>query len=75
MHRINVGVWDARARIALGLGIISLAFWGPRSPWAWLGLVPLATGILQRCPVYYTGRFSTVNRGAEEGKDKEEGHV
>lgn len=42
--------WRA-ARIAGGLillGLVSLAFVGPRTPWAWLGLtgiVPLVVGL------------------------------
>ena len=39
-------------RVVLGLGILSLAFVGPKSPWAWLGLVPVATGLLGSCPLY-----------------------
>lgn len=40
------------ARVALGLGILALAFVGPRSPWGFLGLVPLFTGLLGSCPLY-----------------------
>jgi hypothetical protein len=40
------------ARIALGVGITSLAFVGPASPWAYLGLVPLVTGLIGSCPLY-----------------------
>lgn len=32
--------------------MISLAFVGPRTPWAWLGLVPLLTGLVGYCPAY-----------------------
>ncbi|MBT8039239.1 MAG: DUF2892 domain-containing protein [Gammaproteobacteria bacterium] len=47
VHNIERGV-----RIVIGLVLISLAFWGPESPWGWIGVVPLATGLLGWCPPY-----------------------
>ena len=35
-----------------GLVLIALVFVGPKTPWGWLGIVPLATGPLGTCPVY-----------------------
>ena len=49
---INEGGLDRVLRVIAGLGIISLAFVGPQTPWAWLGLVPLLTGLVGFCPVY-----------------------
>ena len=40
------------ARVALGLGLIAIAFVGPKTPWGFLGVVPLATGLLGSCPLY-----------------------
>jgi hypothetical protein len=48
----NVGALDRVIRIVAGLGILSLAFIGPKSPWAYLGIVPLATGLMSWCPLY-----------------------
>ena len=48
----NEGTMDRALRIIAGLGIVSLVFVGPQTPWGWLGLVPLATGLLGVCPVY-----------------------
>jgi hypothetical protein len=39
-------------RVALGLGLISLVFVGPKTPLGWLGVIPLATGLLGSCPLY-----------------------
>ena len=39
-------------RVIAGLAIVSLYFVGPRTPWALLGLVPIATGLLGSCPLY-----------------------
>ncbi len=46
-------------RVVLGLAILSLFFVGPRSPWALLGIVPLATGLLGSCPLYTVLGLST----------------
>lgn len=46
-------------RVVLGIGVLSLAFVGPKSPWGWIGLVPLATGLLGSCPVYTLFGFSS----------------
>jgi len=48
----NEGTFDRALRIIAGLGIVSLVFVGPQTPWGWLGLVPLATGLIGVCPVY-----------------------
>jgi hypothetical protein len=46
-------------RVVLGLGLLSLAFVGPHTALGYLGLVPLATGLLGSCPVYSILGFST----------------
>lgn len=46
-------------RVLAGLGILSLAFVGPRTPWGYLGLIPLATGLLGSCPLYTLLGIST----------------
>jgi hypothetical protein len=51
MHK-NVGGVDRAVRIVVGLGILSLAFVGPHTPWGYLGLIPLVTGLIGWCPAY-----------------------
>ena len=46
-------------RVIVGLGVLALAFVGPKSPWGFLGVVPLATGLLGSCPLYTVFGFST----------------
>jgi len=46
-------------RVIIGLGVLALAFVGPKTPWGFLGLVPLATGLLGSCPLYTVFGFST----------------
>jgi len=48
----NVGGIDRILRIVVGLGILSLAFVGPKTPWGWIGLVPLLTAAIGFCPAY-----------------------
>ena len=48
----NVHNVERIVRVVVGLVIVSLVFIGPQSPWGWLGLVPLATGLSGWCPPY-----------------------
>ncbi len=64
MFKANVGSWDRWIRIVGGALIVSLAFWGPKSVWAWLGLVPLATGVVRYCPAYDICGLSTAKKGS-----------
>lgn len=49
---VNEGGLDRGIRIALGLALISSALIGPKTPWGWLGLIPLATGAVGWCGLY-----------------------
>lgn len=48
----NVGPMDRAIRIGVGIGLLSLAFVGPQTPWGFIGLIPLATGALGWCGAY-----------------------
>lgn len=48
----NEGTIDRALRVILGLGLIALALTGTFSPWGWIGVVPLVTGLVGVCPVY-----------------------
>lgn len=56
---INEGTIDRTVRIVLGLGILSLAFIGPRTVLGYLGIVPLVTGLIGFCPAYRLLGLST----------------
>lgn len=64
----NVGGVDRILRIVLGLVLIALAFVGPKTPWGWLGLIPLATGFFRFCPLYCPLKLST---GAKDATTKD----
>jgi hypothetical protein len=55
----NMGTIDRGIRAVLGLAIFSLAFVGPQTAWAWLGLIPLATAAIGYCPAYAPFGFSS----------------
>jgi hypothetical protein len=51
----NVGGLDRAIRIVAGVIVLALFFVYPESPWrylAFLGLIPLVTGLLGICPLY-----------------------
>lgn len=60
----NVGGFDKIFRIVIGLALISLVFWGPMTPWGWIGVVPLVTGLIGWCPVYVPFGISSCPRSA-----------
>lgn len=49
---MNEGMIDRVLRIIVGIALISIVFAGPQTPWGWIGVIPLATGLLGWCPVY-----------------------
>ena len=48
----NVGSIDRGIRVVAGLSLIALATTGTVGFWGWLGVVPLATGLIGWCPPY-----------------------
>lgn len=54
---------DRILRVVLGLAILPLAFVGPQTPWAYLGAIPLVTGLLGSCPLYTLFGISTCSIG------------
>ncbi len=53
---INVGMIDRVLRVIAGAVLVALALGQlpgvPASPWGWIGVVPLATGLFGICPAY-----------------------
>ena len=59
MFKTNVGGIDRIARLLAGLVLLSLTLTGTIGVWGWIGVVPLATGLLGTCPLYSVLGFST----------------
>lgn len=56
--KLNVGGLDRILRIVAGLALIAWALTGGPI-WAWIGVVPLGTGLVGFCPLYPLLGFST----------------
>lgn len=48
----NVGKIDKYARIGGGALLIALAATGTIGVWGYIGILPLATGLMNTCPAY-----------------------
>ena len=54
-------------RVVLGLGLRTLTFMGPHTALGYLGLIPLATGLVGSCPLYSLLGLSTCRVPANKG--------
>jgi hypothetical protein len=50
--KANIGGFDKIARIGAGVVLLGLAATGMVGAWGWIGVVPLATGLMGWCPAY-----------------------
>lgn len=50
--KANVGGIDRILRILAGIVLVALAALGKVGVWGWIGVVPLATGLMGWCPLY-----------------------
>lgn len=50
--KANVGGIDRVLRIAVGAGLVVAAATSTLGPWAYVGVIPLLTGLFRFCPVY-----------------------
>ena len=48
----NVGGIDKVLRIVIGIVLIALAATGNIGAWGYIGIVPLLTGVFNRCALY-----------------------
>jgi hypothetical protein len=63
---VNEGALDRTLRIVVGLLLIGVALgmFGPdyQSAWGWIGILPLVTGLVGRCPAYSLLGINTCRR-------------
>lgn len=50
--KTNIGNIERGVRVVAGLALVGLAATGTVGWWGWLGVVPLATGLVGWCPPY-----------------------
>lgn len=55
----NENTIDRAVRLVLGVALLPLAFVGPQTPWAYLALIPIVTGLVGSCPIYTLFGIST----------------
>jgi hypothetical protein len=48
----NVGGVDRLLRVIIGLALIAWVLFAAGPTWAWIGVVPLLTGLFNFCPAY-----------------------
>ena len=60
--KANVGGVDRIMRIVAGLALIAWALFGGGPTWAWIGVAPLATGLINFCPAYSILGISTCKK-------------
>lgn len=63
--KTNIHPIERGLRIAIGLFLMSLTFWGPSSAWFLLGIIPVATGLSGWCPMYTMLRISTCGTNSQ----------
>lgn len=57
--KVNEHPIERVARVLLGLALLGLAFFGPKTPWGYLGILPILTGAFGMCPLYSLLGIST----------------
>lgn len=50
--KTNQANFERVLRVLVGLLLIALAWTGTVGVWGWIGVVPLATGLIGWCPAY-----------------------
>jgi hypothetical protein len=50
--KANIGRIDRILRIVVGLALVAWALLANGPVWAWIGVLPLVTGLINFCPAY-----------------------
>ena len=50
--KFNVGGIDRILRIVVGAALVVATVMGALPVWGWIGVIPLATGLVGFCPLY-----------------------
>ncbi len=55
----NIGALDRWLRIIIGIALLALTMYGPKTAWGYVGLIPLITAVMGWCPLYSVFHRST----------------
>jgi hypothetical protein len=64
----NVGTVDRTIRILGGAALIAASVLGYIGAWGWVGIIPLATGLIRVCPAYLPFGLSTCSARSADAK-------
>ena len=53
---------ERAVRVVVGIGLLSLVFVGPKTPWGYIGILPILTGLSGSCLLYMVLGISTNKR-------------
>ncbi|MDX1809777.1 MAG: DUF2892 domain-containing protein [Sulfurospirillaceae bacterium] len=59
--KCNVGGMDRVARIVVGAALVAYAYYA-KQPIAYIGVIPLVTGLVGFCPLYPLFKFSSCKK-------------
>jgi len=65
----NEGTADRVIRVIVGVVLLAAALTGHGTPWTWIGIIPLLTGIIGICPLYYLLGINTCKNKVIAGGD------
>jgi hypothetical protein len=57
--RHNMGSFDRWVRFIVGAIVVALVFVGPQTQWGWLGIILMASAVVDFCPLYSLFGWST----------------
>ncbi len=60
--KANVGGIDQILRIIVSIALVVAVGTGLLGAWAWVGVIPLATGLMRFCPLYPILGISTCSK-------------
>ncbi len=66
MMKTNIGSIERILRIVIGLALVVATAMGQLPVWGYIGIVPLATGLMGWCPPYAIFGISTCKTKAAE---------
>jgi len=60
--KCNIGHTDRVLRMTVGVTLMGLAGFGITGSWAWIGIIPLLTGIFGYCGAYTLAGINTAKK-------------
>ena len=64
----NEGEVDRVIRVLVGLAVLTQAFWGLQTPWAYVGIILVGTGLFGYCPLYSFLGIKTFAKSSHQKK-------